>query len=300
MPYYHWPAEAIALLGTAPDSEIGRRLGLSRFAVRSMRAKRGIRSARKGLRARLLPLMGTMTDVAAGRQAGCSAYTVREHRRELGIPAFARQEPKHFLPVEAQALLGVMTDADLAARFGLPSSFVTKQRNKVGLPAFRKSATAAAIPLLGVASDAKVALHCGLSRETVRRLRVARGIPAVLQEMITSGNMAGSSTSALEMSLPPRGSAMWSDEESAMLGTMCDVDIAAQLGRTLASVKRERQRRKIPAYKFIREWTPEEVALLGKVGDKEVARRTGRSVMSVTMERYERGILGVGVVPRTL
>lgn len=93
----------------------------------------------------------------------------------------------------------------------------------------------------------------------------------------------------------------WTEEEIALLGTDVDRAVAAKVGRTLAAVHAERNRRKIPSYAIqVRElknpgrvgakkkdasWTEEEDAMLGTAVDSLVAKWLGISRVSVTLRR---------------
>lgn len=81
----------------------------------------------------------------------------------------------------------------------------------------------------------------------------------------------------------------WTPEETALLGTMPDAEVAAQTGRTHAAVRGMRSRLGIPNPEAPG-WTPEELALLGSLLDHEVAARTGRTLSAVVQKRVVLGI----------
>jgi hypothetical protein len=82
-----WTEEDLALLGTAPDAEVARRIGLTANAVRVMRDRLGIpRPAGGRWRDGDLALLGTLPDREVARQIGRSLSSVTQKRCKLGIP----------------------------------------------------------------------------------------------------------------------------------------------------------------------------------------------------------------------
>ena len=77
---------------------------------------------------------------------------------------------------------------------------------------------------------------------------------------------------------------LWTAEETALLGTAPDAEVARRIGRTPEAVRVMRDRRGIPRPAGGR-WRDEDLALLGTLPDSEVARRLGRSLSSVTQKR---------------
>jgi len=78
----------------------------------------------------------------------------------------------------------------------------------------------------------------------------------------------------------------WTPEQSALLGTAPDADIARRLGRTVTAITLRRSRLGIPnPHNQFRPFTAEEISLLGKFSDEEVARKTGRPAGSVSAKR---------------
>jgi hypothetical protein len=81
----------------------------------------------------------------------------------------------------------------------------------------------------------------------------------------------------------------WTPQELALLGTLPDEEVAAQIGKTPGAVRVMRTRLGIsnPA---ANSWTAEGIALLGTLPDGEVARLLGRSRAAVTQKRCQLGI----------
>ena len=85
--------------------------------------------------------------------------------------------------------------------------------------------------------------------------------------------------------------AIWTDAETALLGTAFDRVIAKKLGRTSKAVERKRHDLGIaPFHNHQRVWTKRELALLGKLSDAKVARRLGICRRAVLMQRKRLGI----------
>jgi hypothetical protein len=82
-----WTAEDIALLGTADDEEVARRIGRTPNAVRVMRDRLGIpRPAGGRWRDDELALLGRLPDREVARRLGRSLQSVTQKRIKLGIP----------------------------------------------------------------------------------------------------------------------------------------------------------------------------------------------------------------------
>jgi hypothetical protein len=81
----------------------------------------------------------------------------------------------------------------------------------------------------------------------------------------------------------------WTPQELALLGTMPDDALAAQIGKTPGAVRQKREELGIPN-PAANSWTAEGIALLGTLPDREVARLLGRSRAAVTQKRCQLGI----------
>jgi hypothetical protein len=77
---------------------------------------------------------------------------------------------------------------------------------------------------------------------------------------------------------------LWTAEQVALLGTMPDDDLAAQLGKSINSVRLKHEKLGIPKPSKLH-WTPEQVAMLGTLPDWVIAARTGRTLSAVTQKR---------------
>ena len=86
----------------------------------------------------------------------------------------------------------------------------------------------------------------------------------------------------------------WTEEELALLGTIPDEEVAAQIGRTKMAVYLKRwelgRAKYLPPGGHAWRWRKEEVALLGTAPDEEIALKIGRTRRSVYQKRWSLGI----------
>lgn len=83
-----WTPAEVALLGTATDAAVGRKIKRSAHAVLTKRRELGIAALRSHARTwskRELNLLGTMPDTHLAAQLGCTRKHVYEMRQRLGI-----------------------------------------------------------------------------------------------------------------------------------------------------------------------------------------------------------------------
>ncbi|WP_055137519.1 hypothetical protein [Pseudomonas corrugata] len=92
----------------------------------------------------------------------------------------------------------------------------------------------------------------------------------------------------------------WLESDLADLGKITDEALAARIGVSMPTVRRERLRRGIAASKphpTIVPWTPEDLALLGTITDESLGRLTGRATTAVQQKRLSLGISPVRKKP---
>lgn len=85
----------------------------------------------------------------------------------------------------------------------------------------------------------------------------------------------------------------WLESDLADLGKMTDEALAGRIGISMQTVRRERLRRGIGAFKphpEFKPWSPEELALLGSMTDEALGRQTGRATTAVQQRRLSLGI----------
>ena len=142
----NWTADELALLGTASDVDIAKRIGASLYAVTSKRQSLGIAlfdGKNKFFPDKFKHLLGTDSDRAIGEKIGLPEYAVGNARRRLKIPPGGtrgrqRGSPKastHSLTLGEIEKLGTMPDSVLAKQLGRPLHIVRDARIRTGIPA---------------------------------------------------------------------------------------------------------------------------------------------------------------------
>jgi superfamily II DNA or RNA helicase len=124
-------------LGTVPDLQLARELGVSDTLVYSERKKRNIPSCNRW---RIVDVdwkkqrLGKRTDMEVAKELGCSRGTVKNARQRLGIPplAPARGKPKNI--DWGRVELGRIPDKEAAKKLGISAARVCIERNKLGIP----------------------------------------------------------------------------------------------------------------------------------------------------------------------
>ncbi len=85
--------------------------------------------------------------------------------------------------------------------------------------------------------------------------------------------------------------ARWTPREDAMLGTMPDRIVAAEIGRTESAVSARRHHLGLAAHKqHAHRWTKRHLALLGTMSDAAVAAKIGLRRNAVIKKRLSLGI----------
>ncbi len=139
---YPWKPEDDALIGTAPDSAIGKRLGVTDKCVQRRRYRLGIEPFVKHAPGRsvdwteaALALLGQMSDGELGRRLGLSPKIVRAQRNRLGVAAFCPAgAPSTGWTAEREAKLGTVPDRVLAQEMGCSKSKVAYRRRCLDIP----------------------------------------------------------------------------------------------------------------------------------------------------------------------
>jgi hypothetical protein len=130
---------------------------------------------------------------------------------------------------------------------------------------------------------------CELGTEQVRGVRLAPEQVEQRRQVALANNL-----SQYLLQATAERDDRWTEEQLALLGTMPDEEVAAQIGRTACAVGVKRRLLGIGKYRPLgfpgRLWTEEEVSLLGTAPDKEIARRIGRTAWGVYTKRREMGI----------
>ena len=196
-----WTKKAEALLGTAPDPEIARALGLAVDSVRVARTRRGIPAYRRPARSKRkasgrstrrkrprrwtkkeIALLGTLTDVAVARKLGISSQLIYTKRRELGIPARPRKSPVRTWTGEEIALLGTVPGVAVAEKLGVTRTEIFRKRKELGIPLgqapkSRRQWAPDEQALLGTMPDSELAAKLGITTAEVTWKRTILRIP---------------------------------------------------------------------------------------------------------------------------
>ncbi|WP_165227539.1 hypothetical protein [Aquisphaera insulae] len=133
-PCHRWTDEEIALLGTAPDPIIAKRLGIPRHNVESKRRRLGIPGILNRWTDEEIALLGTDSDAVIARRLGRPAVGVRDKREKLGIPPMMTRWTNGEI-----VLLGTDTDQAIAEKLGKSRMGVKSKRLALGIPAFTRA-----------------------------------------------------------------------------------------------------------------------------------------------------------------
>lgn len=213
------------------------------------------------LRARGLPLIGVQPDGVVAAIMNVHTSRVSAYRKLHGIPHGTD------LPGEVIPYLGVLFDYQIAERFNLSANLISAYRKAHGIPR-PHGLPEEALPHIGVLSDVEVSRRFGISLAQISNYRNKRQIPKA----------------------KIRRSKIWTPERLALLGTMPDSDLAAQVGLSASRVAKLRRSYSIPAWMPASDLPSELVSLLGKETDYHLAEAFAIPRRRVFDERKRRGI----------
>jgi hypothetical protein len=219
-----WTAAEDALLGTAPDRVVARRLTRSVASVAQRRNGLGVPPVKRpGWSPAEDALLGTLPDKELAARLGRSRGAVRGHRCLMGVAAFWQPAPGAWTAAE-DALLGKFTDRQVAQRLGRARRVVAYRRCKLGIRPLTlwRPWTKREIALLGTARDAELARKLRHPLNSIADKRLQLGIPA----------------------LPPLR--RWTPVELRLLGRLPDSEVARRTGRDPSYVRRKRRLSGIP------------------------------------------------------
>lgn len=269
-----WTQRRRALLGTAHDGEIARRLGVTRPFVLYWRSKFLIppfepRPAVVRWTPEMLRWLGRVPDPEVAERFGIGVNAVILERKRRGIAPWKDDwrivRDRSIVPV-----LRLSTE-EASRRLGIGRETVHQLRKHFGVPppSRKRPWPPQVMARLGREPDEVIARELGVKVSTVARKRQQLG----------------------RLQRPTR---RWTAAEEALLGTASDAEIARRIGRTVRAVEHRRHALHIPLQiSGIRYWTAAEETLLGTAPDAEIARRIGRSVGAV---RWRRRALGIPAV----
>ncbi len=181
-PNRFWTPRRVALLGTARDKEVARRLGISRARVADERRKRGIppftpRAPKVRWTPAMVRQLGRLSDRLVAERFGIGEDTVRRERNRRGIPPTKTDSWKVLRKSELRKLLHLQTE-EVVRRTGLNEKTVRRLRSDLDMrqPGRITGWTPKVLASLGRVPDELLAARLGLSVHSVRLKRNQRGI----------------------------------------------------------------------------------------------------------------------------
>lgn len=186
-----WTAEQLALVGSAPDVEVARQLGVSRMMIGRKRKELGRppypvkacghdRQTPFEWTEEALAMLGTEPDMEVAIKLGISRQAVFRQRKSRDIDVPRSQHRNYKLPDEAVPLLGVVRDVEIAKQFNVPPDVVYSARKVLNIDAPAKPSFNYdfLLPDLGKAPDTEVAAKHKTSYSIVRQARLKHNIAA--------------------------------------------------------------------------------------------------------------------------
>lgn len=123
-----------ALVGTKPDSELGRQYGVSRETIRLIRMRLGVPTY-SPMGDIDVNLLGTMTDGDLAKKYGRNKASITVYRRRLGIASFRERQKNEVTEriEEHLDLLGKISDPEFAKLCGVGAAKVFHYRQRHGI-----------------------------------------------------------------------------------------------------------------------------------------------------------------------
>jgi len=162
-----WNEEALAWLGSLPDSHVAWLVRLPIERVRSKRESLGrpekvvVSRKRHPWKDDEIALLGEVSYLEIAKQLNISAGSVAAERKRRSIPA-ASPHASLWTP-EKIALLGKIPDTEISKQLGIPVVTVTYHRKKLGIPRAPRSSATKPPKNRRQWTDEEVALSCPAS-----------------------------------------------------------------------------------------------------------------------------------------
>lgn len=180
-----WRPRMLALLGTASDNVVAKRLGLTRQVVWWKRQQLGIRSFAPPILAVVWPKavlsgLGRRRDTDIARELGVRPATVLKKREQLGIPPLRTERP--IVRTERLKDLLVLPSHVLVREHGLSATVIRKLRREYGVRDPERPSdrwTPEVLARLGREPDTVIARKLGMATSSVLSKRRRLGIPAL-------------------------------------------------------------------------------------------------------------------------
>ena len=239
-----WTARDLALLGTASDAEIAKRVGFTPTSVEHQRKRKGIApygsttdQRRHRWTKRQIGWLGNLTDREIAERIGVTIGAVAWKRRLLGVEPTRESRSRHHWTKREIALLGTMPDTELARRLGMHRHGVALKRRQLDIPNHvtrqnKRRWTPERIAKAGKVPDRELAKEMGISANVVSAYRMRHGISLRARARSTKSKA---------------GRKSWSRAQIERLGKVPDRVLADELGITHQAVAALRRRLGIPA-----------------------------------------------------
>lgn len=181
----YWSPDEVLLLGSMPDSQLAKQLGIRSWQVSWRRRFLNIPafrfvSERYAWTAQWQALLGTMPDSKLAKRMGVRKHVVLTERMRLKIKPYEVHTTTEWDEAWTP-LLGNQSDRALSEQLGIPMNVVTRQRWAKGIPPGRPMLSPRVwipeeIALLGTMSDNQLSEQLGCTREVVTAKRRNLGI----------------------------------------------------------------------------------------------------------------------------
>ena len=177
--FVEWTKEKIAVLGTMPDKNAAKVIGVTSSAAFSKRVSLGIPAfgkSRTEVRTHWAPFglkrLGTISDRAIAGKMGISESIVTSKRHSMGIASSnGRGRPRRQWTKRELAMLGTKPDTIVAVETGRGRRHIRAKRESLGIPAFQQQKTIQwnkqIIRRMAKMTNAELARDLGVSQGTV-------------------------------------------------------------------------------------------------------------------------------------
>ena len=239
-----WTARDLALLGTASDVEIAKRVGVTRTAVEQQRRRNGVApygsttdQRRHRWTKRQIGWLGKLTDREIAERLGVTVGAVAWKRRLLCVEPTRKSRARQHWTKRELALLGTMPDTEIARRLGIHRHGVALKRRQLDIPNHvtqqtERRWTPERIAKAGKVPDRELAEEMGIPVGVVSAYRIRHGISVRARARSTKLKTARK---------------RWSREQIERLGKVPDRVLADELGITRQAVSLVRRRLGIQA-----------------------------------------------------
>jgi len=174
-----WTAKRIAILGTMPDSQAAKVVGVTNNAAFSKRVSLGIppfgksrELAQHHWKAAEIKQLGKVPDAVLAKELGISDSVVSSKRHSQGIASSGGTgKPRRPWTKSELAMLGKKSDTVISAATGRGRRHVRSKRQELGIPATQQQKsiqwTKAIIKRMGTVTNKELAEELGVAEATV-------------------------------------------------------------------------------------------------------------------------------------